>query len=435
MRYPPPPRRHEIARCSAFDSCQPLFVPFTARELDKLKSTRTGALPSELATLLRRHHTPVRALFYFLDINRLGRLTRHELRAALLCLGIERSRDEVDALFLGILERAIEDGEVTLPFRCVQKALLGGIQMTKWVTSQAAGKQGLASRVQQLEAELEKTREDAKVARVVEQAASKRAAAAEAAAHQATNAAAKQTAAAAEQSGKSDGLRHYLAHVESERAREAERTSDLEREVKSLREQLEAAHHELKSVREELRRAGAAGSSGVAASPRGVVPPPTRATPPCSPTISTAASMPAASVPAAKAPAARAVAAGALAARAPAARAPAVPRVAPSTHVPSRPRRVEHVAAAADDEAEDEELLEALHAAQRLQTLAPAVTAEELRADEPKVIQLSSKARGKAKARVVVAEVEDGTPTTAELQRRLEEETDDEIVARLLRDL
>ena len=96
---------------------------------------------------------------------------------------------------------------------------------------------------------------------------------------------------------------------------------------------------------------------------------------------------------------------------------------------------MEHVAAAADDEAEDEELLEALHAAQRLQTLAPAVTAEELRADEPKVIQLSSKARGKAKARVVVAEVEDGTPTTAELQRRLEEETDDEIVARLLRDL
>ena len=89
-----------------------------------------------------------------------------------------------------------------------------------------------------------------------------------------------------------------------------------------------------------------------------------------------------------------------------------------------------HAGGAADDDAEDEEL-QALHAAQLGHTLAPLAVPEPL---QPKASKApSSKARGKAKARVV-EEVEDGTPTTAELQCRMQE-TDEEIVARILRDL
>ena len=394
LREPPPPRRHEIARCTA-DSCHPLFVPFTARELDKLKSTKTGALPTELATLLRRHHTPVRALFSFLDGNRLGKLTRHELRSALLCLGIERTDEEVDCLFLAILERAIEDGEVGLPFRCVQKALLGGTKLSTWMASQAAAKQGLAMRLQELEAELEQSKEETRVAKAVGKAASKRAMEAEAAAQKATDREAMLAAANAEQSAQNDDLRRHLKDVESQRERAQSRVGELEREVKQLQANLDY-HTALAAAAEEA----ATGNEAVMAAAKAEL-------------------------------SAQNEGLHHYLAHVESERARAQSRVSELEREvkqlrpdQSRPHRVNHAGAAASDEIEDVEL-QALHAAPvpMPAPLQPTVSKEE-----------SSKARGKAKARMVVAEVEDGTPRTAELERRMQE-TDEEIVARIFRDM
>lgn len=233
-----PPRRNAIAKCAAYDACHPLFVPFTAGELQKLKKTRTVSLPTQLASMLRRHHTPVRALFQFLDGDSSGLLTRYELRTSLRCLGIDRSDEEVDALFracdaqkeidislsyahtqfrvaqfrvaVGMLETAIEDGEVALPFRCVQKALLGGARVSSWVTAQAQGRQGLTTRLQRAEADMEAAKEEARAARVAEHLATERAVAAEAAAARATEQAAKLTTSTTEKADQNTGLQHCV---------------------------------------------------------------------------------------------------------------------------------------------------------------------------------------------------------------------------------
>ena len=210
---PPPPRRHAI-RASKDLSCHPIFVPFSKRELDRLQKTKTDALPTELSTLLRKHHTPVRTLFQFLDGDLNGSLTRFELRTALGCLGIERSQEDVDGLFLALLEVAIQDGEVQIPFRCVQKILRSDCsRVNTWLTTQHMGRQGLATRLQRAEAEIEKAEQAAAAARAREQRTAERAAEVEPLQRRVAELDAK----AAQRGGQSDGLRTYMKHIETER--------------------------------------------------------------------------------------------------------------------------------------------------------------------------------------------------------------------------
>ncbi len=102
----------------------PLYVPLASEEIEDLCHGRIHSLPAKLLGLLRRHHAPVRSLFQQLDGNLDGSITRHELWASLQGLGVPLSLAEADVLFRALLEFAIGEGEVTLSFRAVQRALL-----------------------------------------------------------------------------------------------------------------------------------------------------------------------------------------------------------------------------------------------------------------------------------------------------------------------
>ena len=105
------------------DIWPPFFAPLSPAELQKLKEVKYSALPAKLHDLLRRHYTPVRHLFRFLGGNLDGTLTRHELYRALKALGVELTKADAEDLFRGLLEFAIDEGEVALSFRSIQKAI------------------------------------------------------------------------------------------------------------------------------------------------------------------------------------------------------------------------------------------------------------------------------------------------------------------------
>ena len=121
---PPPVRIHgRDERCP--DACAPLYAPLTEEEQQILAAEDLD--PSQLLQMLRKllqkHRTPVRHLFRGLASPD-GGLTRRDLHNSLGCLGIKLTPWSCDNLFRALLEYAIEDGEVTLSYHVIHKALL-----------------------------------------------------------------------------------------------------------------------------------------------------------------------------------------------------------------------------------------------------------------------------------------------------------------------
>ena len=81
-------------------------------------------LPIRLHELLRRHHARTLDVFRALDQTNDGLVTRDELEKALRSLGVHLSYSDMNDLFRGLLEATIEDGELALSFRGIQRALM-----------------------------------------------------------------------------------------------------------------------------------------------------------------------------------------------------------------------------------------------------------------------------------------------------------------------
>lgn len=247
----------------AYEPCKgsrrPLFAPLSPRDLQKLRETSVSELPSRLHDLLRRHHTPVRYLFRCLDGNHDGMLTREELWKALRCFGLEVSRAEARAIFRGLLEFAINDGDVALSYRSVQKALLRNEVSRVKISEQPESKNGaMRERVGKIEMAHAKAcldKETAMASATKAEQAAARAAADAAKAKAAQKAlkvkANKAAAAAAEASKQAEALREYLDHSEEARVFAEECAEELHTEVVGLRKETALMQRELEASRRE----------------------------------------------------------------------------------------------------------------------------------------------------------------------------------------
>ena len=241
------------------DSCSPFFAPLSDKELQKLKEAKVVALPMRLRSILRKHYTPIRHLFRCFDGNEHGMLTKQELQRSLKCLGVELQKYEVDALFQALLNVAIDEGDVSLSFRSVQKAFQQPERVAAHVLAQSREVRELSERLESSEAARDKASKAAA-------SATARAEKAEAAAAAATTRAEKAEAEAKQErsrrikAGKQgEGLRAYLEFVDSSKEMAEDKVLRLEQELAALRAEHSAAS---KPRRRGAAVVGAAAAAG-----------------------------------------------------------------------------------------------------------------------------------------------------------------------------
>ena len=241
------------------DSCSPFFAPLSDKELQKLKEAKVVALPMRLRSILRKHYTPIRHLFRCFDGNEHGMLTKQELQRSLKCLGVELQKYEVDALFQALLNVAIDEGDVSLSFRSVQKAFQQPERVAAHVLAQSREVRELSERLESSEAARDKASKAAASATARAEKAEAAAAAATARAEKA-EAEAKQERSRRIKAGKQgEGLRAYLEFVDSSKEMAEDKVLRLEQELAALRAEHSAAS---KPRRRGAAVVGAAAAAG-----------------------------------------------------------------------------------------------------------------------------------------------------------------------------
>ena len=204
-------------------------------------------LPARLRAILRKHYTPVRHLFRNMDGNLDGQITKQELGRSLKCLGIDLAAWQLDDLFRGLLMFAIEEGDVTLSFRNVQKALMQPGRVSAHILSQSRELNDLKEMLERTEDKLSKAIKQATTqaaradkAEKAEKAAIARAEKAEAEARRQKAAAKKEKSARLKASSQGEGLRAYLQFIEDGKEEAEQRAVTLAEELDELRSEVSA---------------------------------------------------------------------------------------------------------------------------------------------------------------------------------------------------